>query len=68
MNATTGWTKTTTVIELDHFNYFQCITKTEEGSIAGYHMLQNFKISDAAELNDGLRTKVEKDLAMCPSV
>ena len=35
----------------------QCITKAEEGSIAGYHMLQNIKISDAAELNDGLEKK-----------
>ena len=49
-----GMDKTTTVIEPDHFNYCQCITKTEEGSITGYHMLQKIKISDAAELNDGL--------------
>ena len=40
----------------------------EGGSIAGYHMLQNIKISDAAELNDGSQKKVEKDQVMCPLV
>ena len=61
-----GMDKTTTVIEPDHFKYCQCITKTEEDPIAGDHMLQNFTISDAAELTDGLGKKVDKDQVTCP--
>ena len=45
----------------DHINYCQCTTKMEEGSITGYHMLQNFTISDAAEFKDRSGKKKEKD-------
>ena len=53
--------KTKIVIELVYLNYFQCKAKNEEGPIAGYHTLRNAKISDAAELYDGLVKKMEKD-------
>ena len=56
-----GMDKTKIVIELVYLNYFQCKTKKEAGSIAGYHMLRNAKISDAAELYDGLVKKMKKD-------
>ena len=56
--------KNARVIVPDHFNYCQCTTKTEEGSIAGYHMLQNSTISDAAEFKDRFGKKVEKDQVM----
>ena len=55
-----GMDKTKIVFEPVYLSYFQCKAQNEEGSIAGYHTLRKVKISDAAELNDGLVKKMEK--------
>ena len=56
--------KMTIVFELALFNYSWCKMRAEEVSITSYHLLQNIKVSDAAETNDGLVKKMEKNQVM----